>query len=283
MRYVSLLLLTGLLVAASPTTVAQDGPVFYMTQYDIHPSRVDSLTALTQKYDIPWHNIVANNVEGYKRWHMRHDTGNEFNFMTVTMYPDWDMIRGDEIPYDDFAPQMAEAMGMTMEEMDAEEAMINPAFEWAYEGSQHMDQIWRPMARAVKSGNEDSDMGADVVAYMSQYKINPSRMDSLATLIQTYDAPWHSYVAENVEGYERYWMRHDTGNEYNLMIITVYPNWDMIDSVPFDDLFPGFAASMDMTMEEVEADEDRINAAFGWAYEGARHIDQIWRPITAGM
>ncbi|MEP0547437.1 MAG: hypothetical protein ABJF88_10935 [Rhodothermales bacterium] len=279
MRYVSLLLLAGFLSPVISPAAAQDGPVFYMTQHKIHQARVDSLTALTEKYDIPWHNFVADNVEGYERWHMRHDTGNEYNFMTVTMYPDWDMVRGDEIPFDDFGPGFAASMGMTVEEMEAEDGMVNTAFEWAYDGSEHIDQIWRPIARAIRSGNEDGDMKPDMVAYMTQFKIKPSRMDSLVALIQTYDVPWHTFVAENVEGYERFWMRHDTGNEYNFMVVTNYPNWDMMDSVPYDELFPKFAASQGMTMEEAEG--MGVEEKFNWAYEGAEHMDQIWRPIVA--
>jgi hypothetical protein len=279
MRYVSIPLLAGLLFVAAPSATAQDGPVFYMTQHKIQASRVDSLIALITKYDIPWHGIVADNVDGYKRWHMRHDTGNEYNFMTVTMYPDWDMVRGDEIPFDDYAPQLAASMGMTMEELDAEDERVGPAFEWAYEGSQHTDQIWRPVAQAVKSGAENAEMNPAEVAYMSQFKIQPSRMDSLAALIQTYDAPWHTFVAENVEGYSRTWMRHDTGNEYNFMVVTTYPNWDMMDSVPYDELFPRFAASQGMTMEEAEG--MGVEEKFNWAYEGAQHMDQIWRPVVS--
>ncbi len=281
MRYLLLTVLAGLALAPSSTAVAQDGPVFYMTQHKIQASHMDSLMALTKKYDIPWHDFVADNVEGYKRWHMRHDTGNEYNFMTVTMYPDWDMVRGDEIPFDDFAPAFAASMDMTVEDMEAEDGMVNAAFEWAYDGSEHMDQIWRPIARAVRSGNEDGDMKPDMVAYMTQFRIKPARMDSLAALIQTYDVPWHTFVAENVEGYERFWMRHDTGNEYNLMVITSYPNWDMVDSVPYDDLFPKFAASMGMTAAEAEA--QGVEKMFEWAYEGAHHVDQIWRPVVPDM
>ena len=282
MRHLVLLLLASVLLTRSPvapTALAQDGPVFYMTQHKIQQARMDSLVALTAKYDLPWHKTVADNVEGYKRWYMRHDTGNEYNFMTVTRYPDWDMVRGDEIPFDDFAPAFAASMGMTVEELEAEDAEVSEAFNWAYAGQKHVDQIWRPIAQAVRSGSENADMNPDMVSYMTQYKIDPARIDSLASLIATYDVPWHTFVAENVEGYGRTWMRHDTGNEYNMMLVTTYPNWDMVDSVPYDDLFPRFVASMGMTMEDAE--NDGVDKLFEWAYEGALHQDQIWRPVTA--
>ena len=278
MRYVSVLLLACLLLAAAPSAVAQDGPVFYMTQYKIQQARMDSLAALTQQYDVPWHNHIADNVEGYKRWHMRHDTGNEYNFMTVTRYPNWDMVRGDEIAFNDFGDSFAASLGMTTEELEAEDGMVNEAFTWAYEDNHHIDQIWRPVANAVQSGDEGDDMTEDMVLYMTQYKIMPSRLDSLVSLTQSFDAEWHEYVANNVDGYHRHWMRHDTGNEYNFLIITRYPNWDMVDSMPYDDLFPQWLESKDMTEDEFEA--MGMQAKFQWTYEGAEHMDQIWRPIV---
>ncbi|MDX1419287.1 MAG: hypothetical protein R3181_04920, partial [Rubricoccaceae bacterium] len=216
MRTLLLPLSVGLVLSLSvpAPSAAQDGtPVIYMTQYKIHPSRMDSLATLIAEYDIPWHNFVAENVEGYQRRYLRHDTGNEYNLMIATAYPDWDMVRGDEIPFDELFPRFAASMGMTEEEM--EEDGVNEMFQWAYEGAEHVDQIWRLIGGPA--GDDPSDMDGDPVIYMSQYKIHSSRMDSLATLITEYDIPWHNFVAENVEGYQRRYLRHDTGNEYNLM------------------------------------------------------------------
>ena len=275
MRSAALLLLAGLVLAATPPAVAQDDEaVYYMTQHKIQPSRMDSLITLTSELDIPWHNFVAENVDGYQRYFMRHDTGNEYNFMVVTRYPDWDTM--DSVPYDELFPQFAASMGT---EPDALDEKYRPGFEWAYEGAQHMDQIWRPVASTGQ--NADPSMLQDVVIYVSQYKINPQRVDSLAALVNAYDVGWHGYVAENVEGYERHWMRHDTGNEFNFLIATVYPSWDMVDDMPYEELFPEFVASMGMTVAEAEA--MGVQERFQWAFEGAEHIDQIWRPaVTDG-
>lgn len=154
MRYLIFTLLLGFCLSFSaPQAAAQDmEPVIYMTQYKIQEARMDSLSTLVSQYDLPWHNFISENVEGYQRWYFRHDTGNENNFMIVTMYPDWDMVRGDEIPFADLFPRFVDSIGMTMEEFDAEDGRINSAFQWAYEGAEHMDQIWRPIEVA-----EDED------------------------------------------------------------------------------------------------------------------------------
>src|SRR6056297_790579 len=76
MRYTLLLLLAGLFLAAAPSAVAQDGPVIYMTQHKVQQARMDSLTTIIQEFSIPWQNFIAENVEGYQRYFMRHDTGN---------------------------------------------------------------------------------------------------------------------------------------------------------------------------------------------------------------
>jgi hypothetical protein len=161
MRFLTLFLLAGLLLAlhAPSPAVAQDGdPVLYVTQYKINPQRLDSLTTLVAEYDIPWHDFVADHVEGYQRWYFVHDTGTEHNFMIATMYPDWDMVRGDEIPYDDLFVEFAASMGMTMEDAEVLQG-VQEKFEWAYEGSEHFDQIWRPITAedgdAMEEGAEE--------------------------------------------------------------------------------------------------------------------------------
>ena len=148
MRYVILTIFAGLaLTLCAPAPVAQDmEPVFYMTQYKIDGARLDSLETLVKDFDVPFQAFIAENVEGYQRWFFRHDTGNEYNFMIITRYPDWDMVRGDEIPFSDLLPQFVESMGMTPEELSS--LSVEDQFEWAYEGSTHIDQIWRPVEAA---------------------------------------------------------------------------------------------------------------------------------------
>jgi hypothetical protein len=128
-----------------------------------------------------------------------------------------------------------------------------------------------PAARAQEDG---------AVMYVTQYRIQQSRLDSLVTLIRTYDVPWHAEIAARVPGYQRFFYRHDTGGEYNLVIATLFPNWDMVrgDEIDFDGIWEGYRSRNSIT----PAQEEEVNAMFEWAYEGSSHIDNIYRPITAG-
>ncbi len=49
----------------------------------------------------------------------------------------------DEIPYSDLWPKFVASMGMTVEE--AEARGVGEMFQWAFEGNEHIDQIWRPL------------------------------------------------------------------------------------------------------------------------------------------
>jgi hypothetical protein len=279
MRYTYLLLLVGLLLAASPSADAQedDGPVVYMTQHKVHPAKMDSLMTLIQEFSIPWQNFIAENVEGYWRTFSQHDTGNEYNLMISTGYPSWDMV--DSVPVEELWPQFAATMDMTPQELGAK---YMPALEWAYEGSEHMDQIWRVVAST--GFNQSPETIGDAVVYMTQQKIKQARVDSLASLHAGIDIEWHNVIAEQMPGYERHYLRHDTGNEYNYMIVTTYPSWDMVDSMPENSEFaPQFMENMGMTQEEAQAAWAVQFEGYAWANEDIRHMDQIWRPISRPM
>jgi hypothetical protein len=134
--------IAGLLLAlATPAYAQDDGPVMYVSQYRIQGSRLDSLESLIRTYDIPWHAHIAAAVPGYQRWYYRHDTGGEYNLVVATLYPNWDMIRGDEIDYDGLFARFRTQGGFS----EAEEDQVNAMFEWAYEGSSHVDNIYRPI------------------------------------------------------------------------------------------------------------------------------------------
>lgn len=140
------------LLSSGPAAAQDDAPVFYMAQYKVHWQRVDSLRTLVTRYDQPWHDFVADHVEGYQRWYFVHDTGNEYNYMTLTRYPNWDSIRGDEIPYSDLWPRFLESIGMTADEF--QESDIQSGFGWVMGDSQHFDQIWLPI-EADDEGDDD--------------------------------------------------------------------------------------------------------------------------------
>ena len=279
MRYTYLLLLVGLLLAASPSADAQedDGPVIYMTQHKIQQARMDSLTTLIQEFSIPWQSFIAENVEGYQRYFMRHDTGNEYNLLIATILPSLDMV--GNVPTDGLWPKFAASMDMTPEELGAK---YMPGMEWAYEDSEHMDQIWSMVAST--GTNLSPETIGEAVVYMTQHKIKQPRVDSLASLHAGIDIEWHKAIAEKVSGYERHYLRHHTGNEYNYMTVTTYPSWDMVDSMPENsEIAPQFRERMGMTQEEAQASWAEQFRGYDWTNEGARHIDQIWRPISRPM
>ncbi len=50
------------------------------------------------------------------------------------------------------------------------------------------------------------------------------------------------------------------------------------DEIDFDGIWEGYRSRNSIT----PAQEEEVNAMFEWAYEGSSHIDNIYRPITAG-
>ena len=82
-------------------------------------------------------------MPGYQRHYMRHDTGDEYNWIVTTTYPNWDMIRGDEMDLDAIYEDFQRREGFS----DEEDARVEAMFEWAFEGASHADNIYRPVTR----------------------------------------------------------------------------------------------------------------------------------------
>jgi hypothetical protein len=137
------LLAVALAPAASAQANQAQQPVLYVSQYKIQPARLDSLAVLVREYDIPWHDAIAARVPGYERYYYRHDTGGEYNFVIATLYPDWDFVRGDEIPFEQIWETFSQEHGM----IEADFQRVSEMFNWAYEGSSHVDNIYRPITR----------------------------------------------------------------------------------------------------------------------------------------
>ena len=133
-------------LAPAPEVQAQDmEPVMYVTSYKIQQARIDSLTTLTQMFDAPWHDFVASRVDGYQRWYYRHDTGDSHNFVIATMYPDWDYVHGNEMNMEDHWEAFKETQHYKDMEGQYEEGEVDAMFRWAYEGAEHVDNIYRPI------------------------------------------------------------------------------------------------------------------------------------------
>ena len=115
----------------------------YTSHYKIQQARMDSLATLVTMFDVPWHNFLAERVDGYQRWYYRHDTGDNHNFVIATMYPDWDYVRGDEMGFDTHWEAFQQTD--TYKNSGYTDEQVNAMFEWAYEGSEHHDNIYRPI------------------------------------------------------------------------------------------------------------------------------------------
>jgi hypothetical protein len=63
---------------------------------------------------------------------------------------------------------------------------------------------------------------------------------------------------------------HHTGDEYNIVIMTLFPSWEAI----------GEGARWSEVFEALEPDAERraeVNDGFDWVFQGAKHYDIIYR------
>ena len=110
-----------------------DTPYWYVSSYKITWEKADSLKKLVKKYTIP--TLVEVKKSGglldYKV--LIHHTGNEYNVITMSKYPSWEAI-------DKSAGWSAAAK--IVQPDDAKRKKVNAAFNWVFEGSVHVDNIY---------------------------------------------------------------------------------------------------------------------------------------------
>ena len=107
--------------------------------------------------------------------------------------------------------------------------------------------------------------------YMSSWKIPFSRVDSLSKLVKLYPIP--EKAIENGALLDYHMIVHHTGNEYNMVIVSVYESWESMGEGN------GFGAAF----RELEPDEDRraeFNAGLQWVFSDAEHVDNIYREMA---
>ena len=66
---------------------------------------------------------------------------------------------------------------------------------------------------------------------------------------------------------------HHTGNEYNIVIVSVYESWESMGEGN------GFGAAF----RELEPDEERraeVNAGIQWVFNDTEHVDNIYREMA---
>ena len=111
------------------------------------------------------------------------------------------------------------------------------------------------------------------VWYVSHYKVPWARVDSLVTLEQQYAQRVREELTPEQTGIlDRKVLIHDTGTEWNVVIMTKYPSWAAVREEP-----PVNAME---TLWPDEEERERIQAAFNWVYEGTEHRDAIYREAS---
>jgi hypothetical protein len=124
-----------------------------------------------------------------------------------------------------------------------------------------------PSGAYAQDGDEAEEAEAPWI-YISAYKIPWSRVDSLTKLNKLY--PVVAKAKENGTILDYHMTVHHTGDEYNILIVTVFESWEsMGDGRGFGDAF-----------RELEPDEARraeVNAGYQWVFADTKHKDNIYR------
>ncbi len=135
------------------------------------------------------------------------------------------------------------------------------------------------MVAVFTSATPATSQDLEPVVYVGEFEVKWDRLDSLRTLISRYSIPWQEFVASQVDGYQRWYFTHDTGDEANYYRVTQYPDWDYVrgDEIDYSALWNEYKAANGITDEE----DKRRREAFAYVFEGSTHTDRILRPITA--
>jgi hypothetical protein len=122
---------------------------------------------------------------------------------------------------------------------------------------------------ATQASAQEGDAEQPYV-YSSYWKIPWDRVDSLTKLNKLY--PVVAKAKELGTIVNRVWLVHHTGNEYNVVISTVFSSWEAM----------GQGARIGQAFRALEPDSLRraeINAGYGWVFDPAvtSHYDIIYR------
>lgn len=130
------------------------------------------------------------------------------------------------------------------------------------------------IALAIVPGRAAAQQESDAPYwYVSHYEVPWARVDSLVALEQKYSSMVREEMTPEQTGIlDRKVLIHDTGNEWNVVIMTKYTSWAAIREEPAVDIME--------TVWPDEAEREEIQAAFNWVYEGTEHWDAIYREAT---
>lgn len=119
---------------------------------------------------------------------------------------------------------------------------------------------------------EDSKKGTPYW-YVSSHKIAWEKVDSLQSLIKLYTIPILAEVKKDGGLLDYKVLIHNTGDEYNVVIMSKYPSWAAIDKGA------GWGAAF-KKIEPDKAKRKKVSDAFNWVFRGRVHIDNIYTEVT---
>ncbi|MDX1616693.1 MAG: hypothetical protein R3300_20470 [Candidatus Promineifilaceae bacterium] len=103
--------------------------------------------------------------------------------------------------------------------------------------------------------------------YVSHYQIPWAKVDSLVSLEKRYSPQIREATTPEETGVlDRKVLIHDTGNEWNVVIMTKFPSWEAIRAEidVLELVFPD------------EAERSALQEAYGWVFEDTDHWDAIY-------
>ena len=111
----------------------KDVPYWYVMSIKIPWERIDSLQTLVKKYTVKVtaEAIKSGKILDYK--FLIHHTGDEYNVVIMTKFPSWDSM-GD-------LTTMQTAQELVIPDKE-ERDKVNGGWQWIFEGTQHIDNIY---------------------------------------------------------------------------------------------------------------------------------------------
>jgi len=109
--------------------------------------------------------------------------------------------------------------------------------------------------------------------YVTSYKVDWSKIDSLSTLTKLYTNPVAAQAKKMGRILDFRVLIHHTGGEYNVVRMIKYPSWAaMGKGMGWADAFK--------VVEPTEANRKAVNASFSWIFAPLVHIDNIYGEAT---
>lgn len=105
--------------------------------------------------------------------------------------------------------------------------------------------------------------------YVSTYKIPFERIDSLRSLIRIYELPVVEEAKRGGNLIERHYLVHDTGDEWNFVIVSKWRSWAAIRGDTT------ISAARRRLMPD-SANRAAVGRLFNWAFGPAEHRDNIY-------